>query len=305
MGTPDFACTLLQKLDEAGFPIVAVFAQPDKPVGRGKKMQSPPVAEYAKQKDIPLFQPHKVSDPTSLETLKNLAPDYIIVAAYGKILPDRVLNAAKKECLNVHASLLPKYRGAAPIQYAILNGDNTTGVAIMRVVKELDAGPVFLDKEIPIDLTDTTLTLTAKLADLGGEALLEALNKIENENLKPIAQNPEEVSFAHKITKDMAKMNWNDSAQKLFNQVRALQPWPVAETHFQNHRIRVHSCEVLNSDMKKSPGTIVEISKKGLDVATGSGILRLLECQADGKKRMPATALANGMHLEEGQILGI
>lgn len=304
MGTPEFAKVILQTLVEADFPILAVFAQPDKPAGRGKKLLAPPVAEYAKEKKLPLYQPSTLKDESVREQISSLNADYIIVAAYGKILPQIVLNAPKKDCLNVHASLLPKYRGASPIHAAILHGEQKTGASIMRVVKELDAGPVYMKKELDILSEDTTETLTKKLAELGGEALIEAIQKIENENLKPVEQNHEQASYAPKLDKSLTKIDWTKSNLEIFNQIRAFLPWPVAETELAGKRLRIFKASLLSGQTQAEPGTILHTSQAGWTLATGSGQLLVEEVQLEGKKRMRAFDVANGLRLSVGMILG-
>lgn len=305
MGTPEFARVILEKLYENSYPILGVFAQPDKPVGRGKKVQSPPVALFAKEKNLPLYQPARLKDSPELEKLTQLKPDYIIVAAYGKILGSSVLTAAKKEILNVHASLLPRHRGAAPINYALLKGDDKTGVAIMRVVKELDAGPVFLEKSLPITDEDTAITLFSKMADLGVDALVEALEKMEVEGLEPLIQDEALVTFSPKLTKEMGLIDWNRPAREIFNQIRGLLPWPTASTTLQGKTLKVLASRVLKSSSKSLPGTITHMAGAGWTVATGEGDLLVTEVQLEGKKRMPAYDLANGLRLATGLKLGV
>lgn len=300
MGTPEFAATILKKLYDSDFPILAVFAQPDKPVGRGQNMASPPVAGYAKLNSLPLLQPAKIREPQVLETLQKLKPDFLIVAAYGKILPEEILRTPKIDCINVHASLLPKYRGAAPIQRAILDGQTQTGVSIMSMVYELDAGPVYSAEVVAITLQDTDVTLTHKLADSGAVVLTNALPKIAAGELQAKPQNATEVTYAHKLTKDMAKVDWKKSAIAISNQIRGLSAWPVAESTIGGKRLRLHAAQVLTSQTKESPGTIIHMAAQGLTVATGLGDLLLLTCQAEGKKRLPAFEVANGLRLQVG-----
>ena len=233
MGTPNFSRVILEGLFQAGHEIQAVFAQPDKPAGRGKKLVSLPVALFAKEKGLSLFQPQKIHDPSVIQILQGFTPDFLIVAAYGKILPEEILIIPKKYTINVHASLLPKYRGAAPIPCALLQGERETGVSIMQVRKELDAGPVFLEKKIAIEDFENTMTLTQTLAELGTKALLEVIEKITTENLLPIEQDHAQATYAKKLTKGMVPIDWKKSAMDIFSQVRALNPWPVAETNFQ------------------------------------------------------------------------
>lgn len=304
MGTPEFAKTILQSLNEQSFPILAVFAQPDKPAGRGKKLQSSPVALYAKEQNLPLYQPHKIRDPEALRVLEDLKADFIVVAAYGKILPDRVLKAAKVDCINVHASLLPKYRGAAPINYCLLEGESETGVAIMRVVQELDAGAVYLAKSLPITDQDDAISLTQKLAVLGAEALVESLEAIVNQGLKAQEQDHQASTYAPKLNKELSDVDWAKSSQDIFNQVRGLVPWPVAQTHLEGKRLRLFKSQVLTGSSDAAPGTITHMGSSGWTVSTGSSDLLIQEVQLEGKKRMNAFDLSNGLRLEPGRRLG-
>lgn len=304
MGTPDFACTILRGLFEAGHDILAVFAQPDQPAGRGKKLVSPPVAVFSKKKGFKLFQPKKICDPVVTQTLRDWEPDFLVVAAYGKILPVDILKTPKKYAINVHASLLPKYRGAAPIPYALLQGEKETGVSIMQIAKDLDAGPVFLAKKIVIENSDNTVTLTQKLAELGAQALLEAIEQIMTGDLIPIEQNHAQATYAKKLTKDLASIDWTKTAEKIFNQVCALNPWPVAETVFQDQRVRIFEAGMGAPLQKGLPGEILHINPQGFTVATGQGSLLVKEVQVPGKKRGPAFDIANGLRLKVGDVLG-
>ena len=304
MGTPEIAKTILAHLHAQNFPIVAVFAQPDRPKGRGKKMQSPPVAEFAKEHNLPLFQPETTKDDSILSKIEELAPDYIVVAAYGQILPKRLLQAPKKECLNVHASLLPRYRGAAPINYCLLNGDKETGVSIMRVVPKLDAGPVFLADSFPITDDLDAVTLTEKMADVGAKALVKTLLGLEAGELTATEQDELQVTYAHKLSREMSAINWNKPARDIFNQVRALVPWPVAVTTLENEPLKVHKASVLDESPKGTPGQVVHVAKQGWTVVCGEGALLLQELQVQGKKRMSAFDVANGMRLTAPFQLG-
>lgn len=302
MGTPEFAKIILEHLFHSGFPILAVFSQPDKPVGRGQKMAKPPVAEFAVQNNLKLYQPATLKDPQILDLLNSLQPDFLIVAAYGKILSQNILDVPKIDSLNVHASLLPLYRGAAPIQCAILDNQATTGVSIMSMALELDAGPVYSMQSVTIDESDTDLTLTHKLAHQGAQTLVEALSQISAGLLKATPQNHAEATYAHKLTKDRGRVNWNQSARVIFNQVRALSSWPVAETTIHGKRLRIFETRVLNSKTQLEPGTIVHIAPQGLTVATQDGDLLLITCQAEGKKRMPAYDVSLGLRLNCGDL---
>lgn len=297
LGTPEFALASLVALFDAGFPIVGVVTQPDKPAARGQKIHPPPVARFAKEKSLTLFQPEKIRDESVLTALQALKPDFIVVAAYGKILPERLLKMARIECLNVHASILPEYRGAAPINQAILDDKKATGVSIMRVVKELDAGPVFLIQEIPIGDDDDAITLTHKLADVGAKVLVEAIERIASGKLVAKAQDQTKVTHVSKITKEQALIDFTKSARQIFNQVRALLPWPVANTLINGKRLKVYKTVALTTDSKKTPGEIIHLGQAGITVATTDHDLLITEVQLEGKKRMNAFDLANGLRL--------
>lgn len=305
MGTPEIAATILKRLHAENYPISAVIAQPDKPQGRGHKLQSPPVAVFAKEKNLTLYQPTKLRDPEVIEKIKSFEPDYLVVAAYGRILPDEILSIAKKESLNVHASILPLYRGAAPINQVLLDDCAKTGVSIMRVVKELDAGPVFLIKEISITDADDAATLTHKLAELGATALVEALQRIETEGLKPTEQDHSRATHVGKIERSLSLVNWNKPAREIFNQIRALIPWPVSQTKIGDKILKLYSSEVLTQKSSAVPGTLIHISPSGWTVTTASSDLLIKEVQLEGKKRMNAFDLANGLRLEVPAKLGV
>ena len=304
MGTPDFARIILEKLCDSGFyDILAVYAQPDKPVGRGGKLSSPPVATFAKDLGLMLKQPAKIREPRVLDELKALGADVIVVAAYGKILPREALAAARVDCLNVHASLLPKYRGAAPINHAILNDEKQTGVAIMRMVEALDAGPVYSELTLPISEDDDAVTLTEKLAHLGGKLLLETLPAVINGEKEPREQDSILATYASKLDKTLSPIDWNRPAREIFNRIRALVPWPVAETTLNGKRIKVYRSRPLIEAVHGRPGEIVHISKLGWTVAAKDHNILISDVQLEGKKRMSAFDLANGLRLSVGAIL--
>lgn len=304
MGTPDFARIILEGLCDSGtYDIVAVYAQPDKPVGRGGKLSSPPVAAFAKVRDLPLKQPAKIREPHVLDELKAFGADMIVVAAYGKILPREALAAARVDCLNVHASLLPKYRGAAPINHAILNDEKQTGATIMRMVEELDAGPVYAECALPIGEDDNAATLTEKLAHLGAKLLLETLPAVLNGEKKPREQDPTLATYAAKLDKTLSPIDWNRPAREIFNHIRALVPWPVAETALNGKRIKVYQSHPLVEAARGRPGEIVHIGKLGWTVATKDHNILITDVQLEGKKRMSASDLANGLRLSVGAVL--
>ncbi len=302
MGTPDFAVASLEALVAAGHDICGVFTQPDRPVGRHQnQFQAPPVKECAQKYDIPVFQPTKLRDGTALEQIRQLVPELIVVAAYGRILPQDILDAPPMGCINVHSSLLPKYRGAAPINWAILNGDRETGVTIMHMAADLDSGDIIAQVRTPIGESETASELTARLAQLGGTLLRETVEQIQSGTASRTVQNEEEVTLAPMLGKELSPMDFTKPAQALHNQVRGLFPWPAAITEVAGVRCKVFSsCAEAGTGR---PGTVLEAGKQGILVACGQGALRILELQPDGKKAMPATAFLQGHPLTVGKAL--
>lgn len=302
LGTPEFACVCLETLVQRGFNVVGVVAQPDRPAGRGHHLSSPPVAQFAKESGLPLLQPENFKTPEAIQALAQWQPDFLIVVAYGNILPQAVLDIPKREALNVHASLLPRYRGAAPIQHALLSGDDTTGISIMRMVLRLDAGPVFKTRELPIAFEDTTVTLTAKLARLGADTLCDTLNElVQNPALQPSIQDESQATLAPKIRREMSALHWGNSSRQIYNQIRALVPWPVASTTFKGSPLKIHAAQITQGSAGCEPGTILHLAKAGLTVATGEGQLLITQVQPEGKKIMHAFDWANGVHVKVGE----
>ena len=295
MGTPDFAVPSLQALIEAGHEIVGVFTQPDKPKNRGMKLQPPPVKVVAVDHDIPVFQPTKLRDGTALETIQGLAPDLIVVAAYGRILPQEILDYPKLGCINVHSSLLPKYRGSAPIHWAILNGDAESGVTIMNVVLELDAGDIISQAVTPIDPDETVENLHDRLADMGAKLLVDTVVAIENGTATRTPQQADLVTHAPMLSRALSPMDFTRPARELHNQVRGLIPWPAAVTELNGTRCKIFSTSVLAETTGKAPGTVIAADKKGLKIACGGGtVLQINELQADGGKRLKAADYLRG-----------
>ncbi len=303
MGTPDFAVPCLEKLNNSKHEIVGVFSQPDKPVGRKQVLTPPPVKAWATENSIPVFQPEKIKNSNALEIIDGLNPDIIIVVAYGKILPSEILTSAKHGCINVHASLLPKYRGAAPIQWAVLNGDKKTGVSIMQMDEGLDTGDVILVKECEIGENETSAELFDRLSVIGADALIDALDLIENNKAVPKKQPEGDFGYAKMITKELCPIDWSKSAFEIHNQVRGLQTWPVATTIINGKNIKIHKTAF--SDIKgNKAGEIVDNNKK-LIVSCGDGrCLEILELQAEGKKRMDAKSFLLGNSIQMHCVLG-
>lgn len=303
MGTPDFAVPCLEKLLEAGHDVVGVFSQPDKPVGRKQVLTPPEVKVCATEHNIPVFQPEKIKGSNAVEIINELNPDVIVVVAYGKILPKDILTSAKYGCINVHASLLPLYRGAAPIQWSVLNGDKKTGVSIMQMDEGLDTGDVILVRETEIGENETSAELFDRLSAIGADALVEALDLIYNGDATFTKQADGDYEYAKMISKDMCPINWNDSADKIHNQVRGLQTWPVAITTINGKNLKIH--KTIKSALKgNNAGEIVDNNKK-LVVSCGDGnCLEILELQLDGKKKMDVKSFLLGNNIEIGTILG-
>jgi methionyl-tRNA formyltransferase len=286
-GTPEFALPTLQALIDSKHTVVAVYTQPDRPAGRGQAIQQSPIKTYALTEAIPVYQPLNFKSADEQLIFKNLQADVMVVVAYGLILPKAILSTPKFGCLNIHGSLLPRWRGAAPIQRAILAGDTTTGITIMQMDEGLDTGDMLSFHAWVIESQDTTKTLHDKLAILGKAALLDALDLLEKNALNPQKQDALQATYAAKILKAEAKINWQESAIILERKIRGFNPWPVAFTEIAGQTIRIFAAQILAKYSAEKPGTIVEITPESVVVATGEGTLSLLEIQLPGKKRLP------------------
>lgn len=293
-GTPDFAAVALQALLGSPHRVAAVYTQPDRPAGRGRKPRPSPVKRLALEAGLPLRQPTTLKDADVQAELHAWKADVMVVAAYGLILPPAVLGIPRLGCLNIHASLLPRWRGAAPIQRALLAGDGETGVSIMQMEAGLDTGPVLHTARTPIEGADTAASLHDRLAELGGRALLEALDGVAAGRLAPVPQNAAHATYAAKLEKAEAELDWTDSAADLDRRIRAFNPWPVAQTHLGDTVLRVWAARALPADHKAEPGTILGAGPDGIDVSTGAGVLRLERVQLPGKKPVTAAALLHG-----------
>ncbi len=296
MGTPDFAVASLKRLVEDGHTICGVFTQPDKPKNRGHKMTFSPVKEYALSQQLDVYQPLKMRDGEALGIVESLAPELIVVAAYGKILPEEILQFPKYGSINVHSSLLPKYRGAAPINWAILDGETETGVSIMYMAKELDAGDVILQKTTPIGPEEDALSLTIRLAELGAEALSETVTALGNGTAGRMPQDGSKMTYASMLSREMSPIDWSRSAHAVSCQVRGLIPWPCATTDvISGEQMKLYKVQETGADTSARPGTILAAGKAGIDIACGDGkVLRVTELQAQGGKRMAAAAYLLG-----------
>ncbi|MEE0408674.1 MAG: methionyl-tRNA formyltransferase [Oscillospiraceae bacterium] len=294
MGTPDFAVASLKRLVEDGHDVCGVFTQPDKPKNRGHKMAFSPVKEYALTVGIPVYQPVKLRDGEALRLVEELAPELIVVAAYGRILPEDILNTPPYGSINVHSSILPKYRGAAPINWAILNGDSVTGVTIMYMAKELDAGDVILCRETAIDPDEDAQTLTARLAALGADALAEAVERLHDGTAVRLPQDHSAYTYAPMLDRSLSPLDFSKSARQLHDQVRGLIPWPCASMTLDGKNVKVYRTAV-GGETALAAGKIAEAGKQGLAIACGDGrLLCILELQAEGGKRMAAADYLRG-----------
>ena len=302
-GTPEFSVPPLRALLDAGHRVLGVYTQPDRPAGRGRKLLPSPVKQLALERGLPVFQPKNFRAEEDLETLERLAPELMVVVAYGLILPLRVLQAPRRGCVNIHASLLPRWRGAAPIQRAVLAGDRESGITIMEMEEGLDTGPMLLQKATPISATETGGTLHDRLSILGAEALMEALPGILDGSLTPRAQDDAGACYARKLEKAEAVLEWDRPAVELDRQVRAFNPWPVAQTRYGDKVLRLWASEPLAQTVDAAPGTVVATGKAGIDVATGEGVLRIQRLQLPGKKAVDAAAFLNA-HDPLGVVFG-
>jgi methionyl-tRNA formyltransferase len=297
MGTPSFAVASLEALVRAGHQVAGVFSQPDKPVGRHQnKLQPTPVKECAQAHGIPVYQPEKLRDGTALALLRELDPELIVAAAYGRILPDDILALPPKGCINVHSSLLPKYRGSAPINWAILNGDRETGVTIQKMVRDLDAGDIILQRATPIGADENAAALYDRLALMGGELLTQAVAQIEAGIAACTPQDHAQATQAPMLSKALSPVDWTRSAQAIHNQIRGLYPWPAAATDIlTGEPVKLWAARTAETPAAARPGTIISAGREGIDVACGDGrALRILELQAPGGKRMSAADYLRG-----------
>ncbi len=292
-GTPDFAATALQALIHSEHVIKAVYTQPDRPAGRGRKLTASPVKQLALDNHLPVFQPVTLRDIDEQISFAKLEADVMVVVAYGLILPLPILTAPKLGCLNIHASLLPSWRGAAPIQRAILAGDVKTGVTIMQMDQGLDTGDMLYTVECPITSQDTSQTLHDQLAQLGAEAILTTLQRMLENNLQPEKQDAAQASYAHKISKDEAEIDWQLSAKQLDQKIRAFNPWPVVQTKIKGEVLRVWQASVLSKTSSVEPGIILQASPVGIEIATGEGVLLLEKMQLPGGKILTAAEILN------------
>ncbi|MCR5799277.1 MAG: methionyl-tRNA formyltransferase [Lachnospiraceae bacterium] len=303
MGTPDFAAEALEAVIAAGYEVAAVVTQPDRQKGRGKSIAMSPVKECALRHGIDVLQPVRLRQPEAIEELRAYPADLFIVAAFGQILPKEVLDMPRLGCVNIHASLLPAYRGAAPIQWAILDGLKETGVTIMKMDVGLDTGDILMSEKIVIADDDTGESLFNRLSRLGAQAIVKAIPLIEQGKLKPVKQDDSKSSYAKMLTKEMGEIDWNKDAVILERYVRGLNSWPGAYTYKDGKQLKIWKADVVEGQYK-DPGTIIEADKKGLVVACKCGALRITELQLEGKKRMETSAFLLGYKMDPGDRLG-
>lgn len=307
MGTPDFAVPVLDALVENNYDVQLVVTQPDRAKGRKQELTPPPVKVAAEKHGIPVFQPEKIKNEEEWKVVADVEPDILITAAFGQILPKGLLDIPPLGCINVHASLLPKYRGGAPIHQSIIDGEKETGITIMYMVEKLDAGAMLAQKAIPIEEKDTTGTMHDKLSKLGAALLLETLPEIEAGSIVAIEQDESEVTYAPNITKDKEVIHWHKSAIEISNQVRGLAPWPVAHTTINNNRLKIWWTEVSPTKTTEAPGTVIAVGDDTISVACGEGtVLNLKEIQPSGKKKMDVKTflLGAGKDWQPGLKLG-
>ncbi|WP_417543544.1 methionyl-tRNA formyltransferase [Marinobacter sp.] len=293
-GTPDFAATALRALLGTHHSIVGVYSQPDRPAGRGRKLQPSPVKQVALDNGIPVFQPESLKAPSAQQELADLQPDVMIVAAYGLILPEAVLSIPDHGCLNIHASLLPRWRGAAPIQRAIAAGDKETGITIMQMDKGLDTGDMLLKSRTTIDANDTGGSLHDRLAELGGQAIVEALDLLEKGELQGEAQDDEQACYARKLSKEEGHIDWSQDAPAIERLIRAFNPWPGTFTDLEQQRLRIHEATALDENSQKPAGTVIQRERDGIDIACGTGALRITHLQLPGSRAQSVNDLING-----------
>lgn len=304
MGTPAFAVPSLEALIEAGHEILTVVTQPDRPKGRGRETAPSAVKAAAAARSIPVMTPAGIREASFADSLRSLAPEFIVVVAYGRILPESVLSVPSGGCVNLHASLLPCYRGAAPINWAIINGDKETGVSTMFMDAGLDTGPVLLEKKVPIAGDDTTATLGEKLSTVGARLLAETIDGLLEGKVTPKQQDDKKATYAPVLNKKDGRIDWNSTSAEIENLIRGMHPWPGTFTHWNGQQIKIHSALANNAtgaEAGATPGTVVDASGDTIDVACGSGVLRITGLQPENKRRMKAGEFIRGYRIKKGE----
>jgi methionyl-tRNA formyltransferase len=305
MGSPKAAAVSLEQLLKGPDPVIGVVTQPDRPSGRGQKRFSSPVRRVAERYHIQVLTPEKLRDTDFLSTLKSWAPELIVVVAYGRILPASVLHLPPQGCLNVHYSLLPKYRGAAPVAWPILNGEEKSGVTTMRLVEKMDAGPIFLQKEVVIANDETAASLEAKLIPVGAQLLMETVHRLHEGSIVPKAQKEEEATYAPMLKKEDGQIDWSQPAKVIERRIRAFYPWPSAYSYLRGKLLKVYRAALVSSEEKGLPGEVIRAEPDGLWIATGEGILNLEEIQLENRKRLSAAEFLKGNRIEKGEHLTV
>ena len=306
MGTPDFAVAPLEAILKAGHEVTAVVTQPDRQKGRGREVQYSPVKECALSYGIPVLQPLKIKEKDAVEELRKYPADIFVVAAFGQLLSEEILNMPRLGCINIHASLLPAYRGAAPIQWCVINGEEKTGVTIMQMAKGMDTGDILLQKEVVLDEKETGGSLFDRLMETGAELIVEVLPKIEAGELTPVVQKEELATYAGKITKDMGNIDFAKSAVTIERLIRGLNPWPSAFTHYKGKILKIWEADVGSECANPEnpvPGTVIAMDKESFTLATGEGALRIRSLQPEGKKRMSCAEFMRGYEVKVGEAL--
>lgn len=302
MGTPDFSVPALEALVNAGHEVVGVVTQPDKPKGRGKEIQMTPVKEKALEYKIPVYQPAKAKEPEFVELLRGLKPDAIVVAAFGQILPKSILDLPPLGCINIHASLLPKYRGASPIQYAVINGEEKSGITTMMMAEGLDTGDILDHEELILDSKETGGSLHDKLSLIGGRLILKTLKKLEEGNALRIPQDPAQACYVGMIKKSMGDIDWSMEAASIERLIRGLNPWPSAYTTWNGRLIKIWEADVVEKEYEGVYGQVAEVDRDRLIIKTGKGGLSIRQLQLQGKKRMDISAFLRGYEIPEGTV---
>ena len=304
LGTSDFACPSLEALLNSSHTVMEVVTQPDRPKGRGQKLTPPPVKSLALTRHLPVFQPEKLREPSAVNHLKSLIPELIVVVAYGQILSSAVLSIPRRGCVNVHGSILPKYRGAAPIARAIMNGEKKTGVTTMVMDAGMDTGPILITTETEILPDDNLGSLHDRLAQMGAPLLMKTLEELEKGTISPQPQDPAQATYAPKISKDEGRINWESTAEALSNLIRAFDPWPGAYTTWKGKTLKLFRPSTIKGPSPEPPGTFSGAVHQGFKIATGNGYLLIRELQMENRPRMPADQFLRGNPLEAGQRLG-
>lgn len=305
MGTPDFSVECLKALVNSEHEVVGVFCQPDKPVGRKQELTPPDVKIEALKHGLDVYQPVSLRNGKGVSILETLKPDLVVVVAYGKILPDDFLAFPKYGCINVHASVLPKYRGASPIHYAVLNGDKTTGVTVQQMDSGIDTGDILTVKECEIGINDTTEYMYEVLAPLGAEAMMETIDLIEKGELKPVKQDETKASHVGLLTKEMSRIDWSDTAFNIHNKIRGLYSWPGASTVLNGKTLKIHSSVLCEKKGNNNPGAVIESDGKIIVCCGDNNTVELKTVQLEGKKRMDASVFLNGYPIKRGTVLGL